>query len=80
MSVYKYPLRPPSPDIGKDEQFPTEAVDYVMMHRFRIKYDDKDTGYAGLNVPNSTVNRQLNRSRVYIAMPKAVQNSIPSII
>ena len=75
MSVYKYPLRPPSPDTGPNEQFPTEAVDYVMMHRFRIKYDDKDTGYAGLNVPNSTVNRQLNRSRVYIAMPKAVQTA-----
>tara|TARA_R100001510_G_C7651590_1_gene209296 strand:- start:637 stop:1677 length:1041 start_codon:yes stop_codon:yes gene_type:complete len=75
VTVFKYPLRPPSPDIGKDEQFPTEAVDYVMLHRFRIKYDDKDTGYAGLNVPSSTVKRELNKSRVYIAMPKAVQTA-----
>lgn len=74
MSVLRYPLNPVSPDTA-DEQYPSEAVDYVMFRRFRIRYDDAAGGYKGLNVPGSKVANMPNRSRVYIAMPKAIQTS-----
>ena len=63
----RYPLNPVAPDT-KDEQYPSEGVDYVMFERFRINYDDKSTGYKGLNVPNSAAKR-FKTSRVYLAMP-----------
>ncbi len=74
MSVLRYPLNPVSPDTA-DEQYPSEAVDYVMFRRFRIRYDDAAGGYKGLNVPGSKAASMPNRSRVYIAMPKAIQTS-----
>tara|TARA_Y200000002_G_scaffold349230_1_gene325711 strand:- start:934 stop:1968 length:1035 start_codon:yes stop_codon:yes gene_type:complete len=74
LSVLRYPLNPVSPDTA-DEQYPSDAVDYVMFERFRIDYNDEAGGYKGLNVPNSNVAKIPNKSRVYIAMPKAVQTA-----
>ena len=74
MAILRYPLNPVAPDT-KDEQYPSEGVDYVMFERFRINYDDKSTGYKGLNVPNSAAKKIPNASRVYLAMPKAIQTA-----
>lgn len=74
MSVLKYPYRPVSPE-GRDEEYPTEATDYVMFHRYRISYDDYAQGYKGLNVPNSKVLTDDNKERVYLAMPKGISTS-----
>ena len=81
-TVLRYPLLPVVPE-SDTESFPTEAVDYVMFQRKRIKYKDGNTGYKGLNtlktnaqgLPQSTVEFNRNKVRVYLAMPKNIQTS-----
>ena len=70
MTIYRYPLNPPS--VGStDVENPTEAIDYVMFQRKRIEYDDQNsTAYYGLNIPNNKVAMNKNPDRVYIAMPQ----------
>ena len=58
---------------GRDEEYPTEATDYVMFHRYRISYDDDAQGYKGLNVLNSKVLTDDNKERVYQQCQRAYQ-------
>ena len=70
MTIYRYPLNPPSVGSSSAEN-PTEAIDYVMFQRKRIEYDDQNsTAYYGLNIPNNKVAMNKNPDRVYIAMPQ----------
>ena len=81
-TVLRYPLLPVVPE-SDTESFPTESVDYVMFQRKRIKYKDGGSGYKGLNtlktnaqgLPQSTVEFNRNKVRVYLAMPKNIQTS-----
>jgi len=54
---------------------PTEATDYVMFRRFRIDFNDTESNYYGLNIPNNGARRDHNKDRVYIAMPTSLQTS-----
>ena len=70
MTIYRYPLRPPTTGSTSVEN-PTTNVDYVMFQRKRIQYDDQNgSAYYGLNIPNNSVAMNTNPDRVYIAMPQ----------
>lgn len=69
-STLRYPLEPPvvGNTVGEG---PTQAVDYVMFRRKRIKYK-KDGGsgnYNQLNLPGNDVSFDYNDQSVYLAMP-----------
>ena len=69
-STLRYPLEPPvvGNTVGEG---PTQAVDYVMFRRKRIKYK-KDGGsgnYNQLNLPGNKVSFDYNDQSVYLAMP-----------
>ena len=68
---FRYPLQ--APVVGGDG--PTEATDYVMFRRFRIDFNDTESNYYGLNIPNNGARRDHNKDRVYIAMPTSLQTS-----
>ena len=55
---------------------PTEAVDYLVLKRKRISYDDQGgSKYYGLNLPNNDVKTRPNPNVVYIAMPNNIQTA-----
>jgi|TARA_B100000073_G_scaffold273115_1_gene232886 hypothetical protein len=75
-STLRYPLEPPV--IGnKVGDGPTQAIDYVMFRRKRIKYK-KDGGsgnYNQLNLPGNDVSFDYNSTAVYLAMPPQLATS-----
>ena len=75
MAIFKYPLDPPATgNIAADN--PTESIDYLMIRRKRIRFDDSNgSNYYGLNVPNNSVKFNVNGDKVYIAMPQNIQTA-----
>ena len=74
MANFRYPLR--SPVVGStDKQHPTEAIDYVVFQRCRIKYEGNQSGYYGLNLPGNKIQVENNPNRVYLPIPAGLSTS-----
>ena len=75
MANFRYPLRGPVVG-GTDKQHPTEAIDYVVFQRCRIKYKNTNgNSYYGLNLPGNNVEVENNKNRVYLPIPPGLQTS-----
>ncbi len=74
-SILRYPLQPPvTANQGDDDnQGATKAIDYLMLQRSRIKFEDNSSKYYGENLPGNKVERELNPRRCYLAMPQQLQ-------
>ena len=61
-SILRYPLQPPvTANQGDDDnQGATKAIDYLMLQRSRIKFEDNSSKYYGENLPGNKVERELN--------------------
>ena len=74
MANFRYPLR--GPVVGStDKQHPTEAIDYVVFQRCRIKYEGNQSGYYGLNLPGNKIQVENNPNRVYLPIPPGLSTS-----
>ena len=74
MANFRYPLR--GPVVGStDKQHPTEAIDYVVFQRCRIKYKGNQSGYYGLNLPGNKVEVDFNDNRVYLPIPPGLSTA-----
>lgn len=74
MANFRYPLR--GPVVGStDKQHPTEAIDYVVFQRCRIKYKGNQSGYYGLNLPGNSIQVENNPNRVYLPIPPGLSTS-----
>lgn len=74
MANFRYPLRGPVVG-GTDKQHPTEAIDYVVFQRCRIKYEGNQSGYYGLNLPGNKIQVENNPNRVYLPIPPGLATS-----
>ena len=73
-SVLKYPTKVPvSGDYLNGPEAPTGRVDYLKIQRYRINFESKASGgYGGENLPGNEVERVLNKTVCYLAMPPAL--------
>ena len=74
MANFRYPLRGPVVG-GTDKQHPTEAIDYVVFQRCRIKYKGNQSGYYGLNLPGNKIEVAFNDNRVYLPIPAGLSTA-----
>ena len=73
-SVLKYPTRVPvSGDYLNGPEAPTGRVDYLKIQRYRINFSaESNGGYGGENLPGNEVEKVLNKTVCYLAMPPSL--------
>lgn len=72
-STHVYPIR--NPVVGhalNSVDAPTGRVDYLKIERFRVNYEDSPNGYGGDNLPGNKASIIVNKTKIYIAMPQAL--------
>ena len=76
-TVYKYPTKTPvSGNYMDGPEAPTGRIDYLKLQRFRINYASKASGgYGGENLPGNKVERDLNDTTIYLAMPPSLNTA-----